>query len=105
MLFYCLKCRKITESKNPKLVRTKNGIKMLLSKFGVCDSKKSKSFEEQEARRLLSKLTGIEVTILSDLPVVNLLFSKHKMNTIVKKLLLAGNIFMPEMNLKQPGFT
>ena len=27
------------------------------------------------------------------------------MNTIVNKLLLAGDKFMPEMHLKQPGFT
>ena len=27
------------------------------------------------------------------------------MNEIVNKLSLAGNKFMPEMNLKQPGFT
>ena len=27
------------------------------------------------------------------------------MNQIVNKFLLAGNKFMPEMNLKQPGFT
>ena len=27
------------------------------------------------------------------------------MNEIVDKLLLAGNKFMPEMHLKQPGFT
>ena len=28
-----------------------------------------------------------------------------KMNEIVNKFLLAGDIFMPEMHLKQPGFT
>ena len=27
------------------------------------------------------------------------------MNEIVNKFLLAGDIFMPEMHLKQPGFT
>ena len=32
MLSYCLKCRKNTESKNPKAVRTKNGRIMLSSK-------------------------------------------------------------------------
>ena len=32
LLSYCLKCRKNTESKNPKVVRTKNGVIMLLSK-------------------------------------------------------------------------
>ena len=42
MLSYCLKCRKNTESKNPKVVRTKNGRIMLLSKCSVCNSKKSK---------------------------------------------------------------
>ena len=35
--YYCLKCRKNTESKNPKAAKTKNGRIMLLSK---CDSKK-----------------------------------------------------------------
>ena len=38
----CLKCRKNIESKNPEIVRTKNGRIMLLSKFEVWDSKKSK---------------------------------------------------------------
>ena len=35
MLSYCLKCRKNTESKNPKIVRTKNGRIMLLSKCAI----------------------------------------------------------------------
>ena len=29
----------------------------------------------------------------------------YKMNDIVKKFVLAGDKFMPEMHLKQPGFT
>ena len=29
----------------------------------------------------------------------------YKMNDIINKFLLAGNKFMPEMHLKQPGFT
>ena len=37
-----MKCRKNTESKNPKIARTKNGRAMLLSKYAVCDSQKSK---------------------------------------------------------------
>ena len=32
MLLYCLKCRKNTESKNPKVATTKNGKRMLLLK-------------------------------------------------------------------------
>ena len=42
-----LKCRTNTESKNPKVVRTKNGRIMLLSKCLVCNSKKSKFLKEQ----------------------------------------------------------
>ena len=30
---------------------------------------------------------------------------EYKMNEIVNKFLLAGDKFMPEMHLKQPGFT
>ena len=48
MLSYCLKCRKNTESKIPKVAKTKNGRIMLLSKFAVCDSKKSKFIKQQE---------------------------------------------------------
>ena len=44
MLSYCLKCRKNTESKNPEVVRTKNGRIMLFPKCAVCNSKKSKKF-------------------------------------------------------------
>ena len=35
MLSYCLKCRKNTESKNPKVLSTKKGRIMLLSKCKV----------------------------------------------------------------------
>ena len=55
-MYYCLKCRKNTESKNPQVVRTKNGRIMLLSKCEVCDSKKLKFIKEQEASGLLSSL-------------------------------------------------
>ena len=62
MLSNCLNCRKNTESKNPKFVKTKNGRIMLLSKFSVCGSKKSKFIKEQEASRLLSSL-GIKTPL------------------------------------------
>ena len=68
MSSYCLKCRKNTESKNPKVVKTKNGRIMLLSKCAVCDSKKSKFIKQQEASGLLSSL-GIK-TPLSKIPLV-----------------------------------
>ena len=69
-----MECRKNTESKNPKIVRNKNGRIMLLSRCVVRNSKKSKFLKEQEARRILSNLLGIKVPILSDIPIVNTLF-------------------------------
>ena len=56
MSLYCFKCRKNTESKTPKVVKTKNWKIMLLSKWAVYDSKKSKFIKEQEASGLLSSL-------------------------------------------------
>ena len=75
MLSYSLKCKKNMESKSPNNVKNKNGKKkMLLSKCAVCNSKKSKFIKEQTAKGLLSKLTGIKIPTLSDLPIVNILF-------------------------------
>ena len=54
MLLSCLKCKKNTENKNPKVVKIKTGRIRLLSKYAVCDSKKSKLIQEQEASRLLT---------------------------------------------------
>ena len=71
MLSFCLKCRRNTESKNPKVARTKNGWIMLLSKCAVCNIKKLKFIKEQEAKRLLSNLTGIKIPFLSDFLILN----------------------------------
>ena len=54
MLLYCLKCRKNTESKNPKVAKTKNERIMLLSKCVMYGGKKSKFIKQQEVRELLS---------------------------------------------------
>ena len=56
MLSYCLKRRKNTESKNPKVVKTKNAQITLLSKCKVCNSKKLIFIKEQEPSRLFSSL-------------------------------------------------
>ena len=60
--------------KNIKVIKTKNGRIMLLLKCAVCNCKKSKFVKEKEARGLLWKLTGIKVPILSEFPIVNILF-------------------------------
>ena len=38
-LLYCLKCGKSIESKNSKVVGTKNERKMLLTKYALCEVK------------------------------------------------------------------
>ena len=80
MLSYCLKCRKNAKTKNPKVVKTKNGRIMLLS--GNKDIFKWNSF----IRSSFILIQGIKV------------------NGIVNKFLLAGDKFIPEMYLRQPGF-
>ena len=98
ILLYCLKCRNNTESKNPKVLKTKNERIMLLSKCAVYGSKstawkmskyrgflgpyfdtfkqtqgKSRFIKEQEASGLVSSL-GIK-TPLSKIPLVGILLS------------------------------
>ena len=68
MLSYCLKCRKNTESINPKVSKTISGKTMILSKCAICGSKKSKFIKEQQAKGLLSIL-GIR-TPLSNIPIL-----------------------------------
>ena len=66
-----------------------------------CGIKKSRFLNEQEAKGLLSNL-GIK-TLLSQIPLLNVL--SVKVNEIVNNFLLVADKFMPEMHLKQPGFT
>ena len=61
-----MKCRKNTESKNPKVAKTKNGRTILLSKCAVCGSKKTKFIKQEEPNGLLSSL-GIK-TLISKIP-------------------------------------
>ena len=41
---------------NPRISKTANGKKMMLSKCAICGSKKSKFIKEQQAKGLLSNL-------------------------------------------------
>ena len=68
MSSYCLKCRKNTESINPRVSKTNNGKTMILSKCAICGSKKSRFIKNQEAKGLLSNL-GVR-TPLSKVPIL-----------------------------------
>ena len=70
---YCLKCRKNTENINPRVSNKINDRTMVLSKCTICDSKKSRFIENQEAKVLSSNL-GVK-TPLSKVPILgNILF-------------------------------
>ena len=68
MLSYCLKCKKNTESIDPKVSKTSNCKTMVLSECAICGSKKSKFIKEQQAKGLLSNL-GIR-TPLNKIPIL-----------------------------------
>ena len=72
MKTYGVKCRKVTENIDPKMVRTKNNRLVMQWKCFVCGIKKSRFVKEQEAKGLLSSL-GIK-TLLSKISLVNILF-------------------------------
>ena len=74
MLSHCLKFRKNTKSKNPKVVKTKTGRTMLLSNTVVFDSKKSTFIKEHQASEILGNLLGTRIPILGDLSLTNILF-------------------------------
>ena len=69
---YCVKCRKDTESIDPKMFRTKNNRFIMQSKCTVCGIKKSRFVKEQEAKSLLSNL-GIRAPLIK-IPLLNNLF-------------------------------
>ena len=73
MLTYCLVCKKNKKKTQrilmQKMIKTKNGKSILLSKCAACGNKKSVFMKEQEAKGLLSNL-GIKIKI----PLLNVFF-------------------------------
>ena len=71
MLSHWLKCRKNTESKNPKFVQENKGRIMLSSKCAVSDSKKLRFIKQKEASGLISKFRSkayvSEIPLLGDI--------------------------------------
>ena len=69
MLSYCLKCKKNTESINPKVPKTTNGEAMILSTCATSGSEKSKFIKEQEETKGLLSDLGLR-TLLNKIPVL-----------------------------------
>ena len=71
MLSYYLKCRKNTQSITPRVLKTRNGKTMILSKCAICGSRKLKFVKKQEASGILNSV-GIrtplsKITVLGDI--------------------------------------
>ena len=108
MKSYCLKYRKNTELINPRVSSTSNGRTIVLAKCAICGSKKSRFIENEEAKGLLYNL-GVRTPLSTNIGwyfVLNVHAKLYiRMNEIVNKFLLSGDKCIPEMHLKQPGFT
>ena len=82
MLSYRFKCRKNTESKNTKVLRSENGRRrILLLKCAMRDSKKQ-IVKQQEASGFLNSL-GIK-TVLSELPLMGPSFVLIVLNKLIQ---------------------
>ena len=109
MLSYCLKRRKNTKNRNPKISETSDGRTMILSNCNICGSKKWKFINKQEANGLLSSL-GIKtplskISLVGPSFVLNVISLNSHYNNSKKwmkqfnKFLLAGDKFMSKMHL------
>ena len=84
---YCVSCKN-TVNENSSVRKTKQNRLMLLSNCAVCGKKKSPFIKNKELHNF-----------------DNISNDSFKMNTTINKFLLTGDKFMPELHLKQLGFT
>ena len=56
MSSYCLKCKRNTENISPRISKAINGKILLLSKYAICGSKKSRFIKKQESSGILSRI-------------------------------------------------
>ena len=109
MKSYCKRCKKYAKNINPRLSNTSNSKTMILSKCAIYSNKNSRFIKKQEAKAILSNL-GLrtplsKVPLLGDILLLSTISLEYEKNEIVNTFLLAGDKFMPEMHLKQSGFT
>ena len=56
---YCLSCKKDTKNIDPKVIKTKNNRKMMLSKCSICNNKKSTFTARSSSSERISQGSGI----------------------------------------------
>ena len=55
---YCLSCKKDTRNINPKVLKTKNSRKMMLSRCSICNNKKSTFTAKSSSSEHISEGSG-----------------------------------------------
>ena len=55
---YCLSCKKDTRNIDPKVIKTKNNRKMMLSRCSICNNKKSTFTAEPSSSERISQGSG-----------------------------------------------
>ena len=55
---YCLSCKKYSGNINPKVIKTKNNRKMMLSRCSICNNKKSIFMAEPSSSERISQGSG-----------------------------------------------
>ena len=56
---YCLSCKKDSRNIDPKVIKTKNNRKMMLSRCSICDNKKSTFTAEPSSSERISQGSGL----------------------------------------------
>ena len=56
---YCLPCKKDTRNIDPKVVKTKNNRKMMLSRCSICNNKKTTFTAEPSSSERISQGSGL----------------------------------------------
>ena len=56
---YCLSCKKDTRNIDPKVVKTKNNKKMMLSRCSICNNKKYTFTAEPSSSERISQGSGL----------------------------------------------
>ena len=74
MSSFCLNCKRNTKSKNLRVSKTNSGKTMILSKYAIGGSKKSKFIKKQELSGILSSV-GVRKP-LNKIPVLDDIFLK-----------------------------
>ena len=103
VITYCLSCKKDTRNIDPKVIKTKNNKRMIISRCSICSNKKS-TFISQGSRLLDSLGLNTPQNRMKNALWSSLDNKITNMNNIINKFLLAGDKFMPEMHLRQSQF-